>query len=118
MKQAMLFLASVAALVAQGIPHIVDGSIAVGQAGSILKVTYALEGGPAIVTADVLTNGVSIGAKNFAGISGDVNRLVTTNAATILWRMENDWPEGHAAAGTLGVRLTAWSPYRRKIRPA
>ena len=110
MKLTMLFLLSCAGTAALGVPHIVDGSIAVSQEGGVLKATYALEGGPAIVTADIRTNGVTIGARNFTGISGDVNRLVTTNAATILWRMENDWPDGRAAAGTLEVSLTAWSP--------
>ena len=110
MKLTMLFLLSCAGTAALGVPHIVDGSIAVSQEGGVLKATYALEGGPAIVTADIRTNGVTIGARNFTGISGDVNRLVSTNAATILWRMENDWPDGRAAAGTLEVSLTAWSP--------
>lgn len=110
MKLTTFFFMFIAGLVVHGVPQIVDGSIAVRQEGCVLKATYALEGGPAIVTADVLTNGVSIGEGNFTGISGDVNRLVTTNAATVLWRMENGWPDGRVAAGTLEVRFTAWSP--------
>lgn len=48
-------------------------------------VSYGLEGGAAIVTCDMLTNGVSVGAATLAGLSGDVNRLVSEAHGRIVW---------------------------------
>ena len=50
-----------------------------------VTITYKLETEPAIVTVDILTNGVSIGEKNLTCFAGDVNRVVQTgDARTIL----------------------------------
>ena len=49
---------------------------------------YSLEGGDAIVTADILTNGVSIGAQCFQSLSGDVNCLVPEGIGkSIIWEI-------------------------------
>ena len=68
--------------------------VSVAQSGSrLVTVSYKL-GAPAIVTVDFLTNGVSIGEKNFSNVSGDVNRLVTETESirTIRWQPRDSWP--------------------------
>jgi len=83
------------------------------QRNSRVTVTYELDAAPAVVTADVSTNRgdgvyVSIGARNFRGLSGDVNRLVTgAGRHALTWKPRKDWPEGQA--GTVRVTLTAWA---------
>ena len=80
------------------------------QTGSSRKVTvtYNLSGGPAIVTMDVQTNGVSIGRDNFAGaLEGDVNRVVDGPSGCIVWRAKQSWPNQEGVGIT--VQLTAWA---------
>ena len=69
---------------------------------------YSLEGGDAIVTADILTNGVSIGAQCFQSLSGDVNCLVPEGIGkSIIWEIKRDWPNRKCE---VSVKLTAWLP--------
>ena len=51
-----------------------------------VRITYTLSDAPGIVTVDILTNGVSIGAEHFQNVSGDVNRKVEPGAREIHWR--------------------------------
>ena len=48
-----------------------------------VTVGYDLTSEDAIVTFDVLTNGVSIGAANVVSVSGDVNRKVSTTRFSV-----------------------------------
>lgn len=76
-KTCLSLLAAFAApaLVA-GTPVIKAGSVTFSQnsATRLVTVGYTQEETDAVVTVDVLTNGVSIGAENFTNIDGDVNR--------------------------------------------
>lgn len=63
-----------------------DVSLAVNAAGNFVTVNYALTGDEAIVTLDVLTNGVSVGGANLRRVGGDVNKIVAAGARTIWWR--------------------------------
>ena len=77
-----------------------------------VTVSYLLTGAPAVVTMDVQTNGVSIGAANIRCISGDVNRAVlpdAQNLKTILWDAERSWPDQQIKDNSVTVKLTAWS---------
>ncbi len=76
----------------------------------IVTVTYDLKDAPGIVTADFLTNGVSIGAENFQNVWGDVNRrLDIGDGKKFHWPAGNDWPGHLIEEGTLSVALTAWA---------
>ena len=72
-------------------------------------IRYTLTGEePAIVTLDVLTNGISIGAANIRAHVGDVNRLVQPGARTILWRPDKSWA-GHLLTNSeVTVAVKAW----------
>lgn len=72
-----------------------------------VTVTYDLKGEDAIVTFDLLTNGVSIGSQNFTTVSGDVNRVVAVgDGKSFRWYARLDWPDHVVPAMT--ARVTAW----------
>ena len=71
-------------------------------------IRYTLTGEePAIVTLDVLTNGVSIGAANIRALAGDVNRLVQPGGRTILWRPDKSWGGHLFTHGEVTVAVNA-----------
>ena len=82
------------------------------DASKRVTVKYTLEEAPGIVTVDFLTNGVSIGEANFANVSGDVNRKVTTlGEHAIEWRpWEALWAQVGKTNVQMTARVTAWSP--------
>ena len=75
-------------------------------------IEYRLAGGEsAVVTIDVRTNGVSIGAQNFTSLAGDVNKVVAPDAAEkkrIVWNCVKDWPNRNIDSG-VSVEVTAWA---------
>ena len=75
----------------------------------VLTVTYTLDE-PAIVTFDVKTNGVSIGAANLKLASGDVHRVVEAGTRTLLWPAYEAWPDHTSKKdGAFSVTVTAWA---------
>ena len=84
--------------------------VSAGQDESrVLKVSYTLDE-PAIVTFDVKTNGVSIGAANLKLASGDVHRVVEAGARTLFWPAYEAWPEHTSKRdGEFSVTVTAWA---------
>lgn len=93
-------------------PVVVPGSVAMTQNPLTrdVKIAYTLSGAPGIVTVDILTNGVSIGAEHFRGITGDVNRKVEPGAREIQWRAPYAaWNDhgGHSFSATAVV--SAWA---------
>lgn len=98
------------------------GNVSLAQDDSEMRkitVSYTLSS-EAIVTVDFQTNvledasgeWVSIGAKNFTSLSGDVNRLVkaTEGSArrTITWNAGADWPKVRIRKPRFRAALTAW----------
>lgn len=73
-----------------------------------VAVTYTLDE-PAIVTMDVLTNGVSIGDANVQYVSGDCNRLVSAGDHGLKWAPDKSWPDHRFTKPVVSVRLTAWA---------
>lgn len=87
-------------------------SIAISQdaATARVTVTYNLDEN-AIVTLDMATNGVSIGAANMKRLVGDVNRLVAAGTGkSICWFPADVFPDSLITNGSLSVTVTAWSP--------
>ena len=77
-----------------------------------MVVNYRLTGDEsAVVTIDILTNGVSIGAQNFTRLSGAVNTIVAPSATAtnrIYWRARKDWPN-HKIDSGVTVKVSAWA---------
>lgn len=76
---------------------------------------------PGIVTIDILTNGVSIGAENIrpqvadtlyssSQLTGDVHRYVEEGDRVIYWKPNKTWPGHVVTDASVSVRVTAWSP--------
>lgn len=64
-----------------------------------------------IVTIDIKTNGVSIGAQNFALLGGDVNKRVSPDYHRIYWRPDHTWAGHHVdtSVDNLTVEVKEWS---------
>ena len=113
MKQSNIFTAAllVAFGVAAATPEIQDGSVILspcGGSGRRVSVRYVLAGAEGIVTADLLTNGVSVGEANLTTLSGDVNKLVQTGEHSFTWRAPESIPEDPTRVQMRAV-VKAWS---------
>ena len=94
---------------ATDVPVISDVSFNQPGGGRTVTVTYNLQYAPAIVTMDVLTNGVSIGAGNIVSFEGDVGKVVQPGARQFKWFAKRDWPEHLITENIVSVKLRAWS---------
>ncbi len=108
----LLIAASAAFPVQSAEPHIHEGSVVMSQGSSSRQVviTYDLWDASAIVTVDILTNGVTIGAANLTHFAGDVNCVVEPGAGRrITWRPDKAWPGHLITDGSVSAKVTAWA---------
>ena len=108
------FVSVMTALTVQAVPSIPANSVglALNDTGSLV-VSYTLGGDePAVVTVDFQQKAgdvwTSIGEENFAGVFGDVNRIVQPGARKIYWNGRADWPEHAAELANLRAVVKAW----------
>ena len=75
-----------------------------------VTVNYKLVGAKAVVTMDVLTNGVSVGGAALANVTGDVNRWLESgdDVKTIVWRPRQTMPGLQFKNGEVSVVLKTW----------
>ena len=115
MKMRFLLLAALSGAFAASAasPRIVEGSVTFSESGDgsgRYKITYLLDDAPGIVTADIFTNGVSIGSACI--MSGDVNRLLEPDdeKPKEIWWTPVSVPQGFALSDEdkLTVKVTAW----------
>ncbi len=106
---AWLVATTAAVSVQSAVPNLSLLSVAQDQTTRCVTVDYVLDS-PAIVTLDVLTNGVSIGAANVTHVYGDANRLVAGGARSLNWQAAKSWPGQKFSDDTVSVEVTAWSP--------
>ena len=92
-------------------PVVVESSVRFEQGDSrVVTITYDLEGSDAVVTVDIQTNGVSIGAANFTNMEGDVNRLVRQGVGrTVTWEPWSSWPDQRITDNSVTAVVTAWA---------
>lgn len=113
MKAVTFACAGLMAAAAFGAPFIPEPTFTVTQEKSEscrVTVRYDLQNDPAIVTVDFLTNGVSIGESNFAGVTGDINRLMQPGERyEIVWLAHADWPDRKIKDSAFSVKVTAWA---------
>lgn len=78
----------------------------------VVTVEYTIENAPAVVTLDIQTNGVSIGAANISGgghLTGEVNKVVEEDGTyRIRWDVASAWPDHDIPSGVRAV-VSAWS---------
>ena len=100
--------AGCAAFAVAAVPRV--SSVTYGQTSShVVTVGYVLSGAPAIVTVDFLTNGVSVGAANFAEAVGDVNRVVQPGTRQLHWNPRERLNGVEIPDGSLTVEVKAWN---------
>ena len=107
MMAALLAVPSVALWAA--LPTVTDIGLSQNDDTRLVTITYTLTGDtPAIVTADLLTNGVSVGA--VGTLSGDINKMVTPTGGvcTAYWQPRIDLPGVELNANALTVNFTVW----------
>ena len=88
-------------------PTVSNVSVTQG-ADRLVTVSYTLDE-PAIVTVAFSTNGVDIGAKNYAEVGGEVNRIIKAGDRKIVWRPDNTWPDGGDVSAKLTATVKAWA---------
>lgn len=71
-----------------------------------VTISYDLAGAPAIVTFEVLTNGVSIGGRALWASYGDVNVRVQPGNRKIFWQ-PREWNDRFVTDGSVSVKVTA-----------
>ena len=114
MNRSILFCAvSLGCAVTWAAPAVSDVALVQDAATRRVEISYKLTGEAAIVTLDIQTNGVSIGAAHFADAFGDLNDVVqpTTGDAVrrIWWQPDVSWAFNRVADGSLKAVLTAWA---------
>jgi len=85
-------------------PAVTAASFTVNGDGTV-AVSYTLADAPAIITLDVLDNGVSIGDGHVRRLAGDVNKVVEPGERSATWYANADW-EG--SSDSLQVKVSAW----------
>lgn len=106
-------LSLAAASLGAAVPSIKANSVTFVQDEStrLVTISYELENAPAIVTVDIQTNGVSIGAENFRDLGGDVNMKVIAGKHQITWQPLVEWPSApqHLRAQNAKAVVKAWA---------
>ena len=72
------------------------------------RITYTLNEAPGIVTFDILTNGVSIGAQNLTNAVGDVNKVVQPGSRLIQWDASEIWAGHKFTTPCVSAKVTVW----------
>ena len=101
------FLAAASATAA--LPTVTDVTLSQNDDTRLVTINYTLTGDtPAIVTADICTNGASVGA--VSALSGDINKLIvpTGGVCTAYWQPRVDLPDVVVDANSLTVNFTVW----------
>lgn len=104
----MVAVASTAVLADVADPQISNVTVSQDPASRRVKVSYRLDE-QAIVTMDVLTNGVSIGGQNIGYVRGDCNKLVEAGTRTLTWAPHKSWPDHKFTEPVVSVKMTAWA---------
>lgn len=110
MSKLMLLAALAATTAGFGFPVLSDVTITANDTARRVTVSYTLANGPAIVTAEILTNGVAIGAAKCATQYGDVNCLVPSNGVhSFTWLADHDGFNARLDNMQITARVRAWA---------
>ena len=100
MKKLVLISVAAFAFAAQAYSYIDQDAVTWDQPTDTVISTFTLVGGPAFVTADILTNGVSVGT---AGLAGDINKVLAPGPHSFTYT-----PQGwrHSVKDAVSVKFT------------
>lgn len=104
-----LFAAFSASTLVAAMPVIRAETVSFSQTPTrLVTIGYTLEEADAIITVDILTNGVSIGAENYTNMYGDVNVRVSPGNRIALWQPRKSWPDHVFNNNEVSVEVKAW----------
>ncbi len=106
-KHLTMVLTATAACALSADPVVSDVTIAFDADARMMTIGYTLSE-DAVVTVDILTNAVSIGAEKFTDVAGDVNGVVKAGRGTISWRPEHLWPDQLFTTPLFTAKVSAW----------
>ena len=115
MKRIAMTAAALACLGAVAMPEIENLSVSQNR-DRMVTISFALTE-KAIVTMDILTNGVSIGADNYRTLREPLSpkdefpagRVLAAGPHTWMWRPTKEWPGQHLENNAFSVKVQAWS---------
>ena len=115
MKRIFTLAASLASLATVAMPEVQNLSVSQNN-NCMVEISFALSE-KAIVTMDMTTNGVSIGADNYqtvrdAYVNDDkfpAGRAVAAGQHLWTWRPTREWPGFHFGNNEFAVKVQAWS---------
>ena len=106
-----ILLCAVAAMSAGAfatMPEVSGVSVSMKQGKAF--VDFTLSGGPAVVTAAFLTNGVPLNAELYRdGMGGDAGKLIGNGSHRIKWKAYETMPGLDVKGANLTAELTVWS---------
>ena len=109
MKNTMFLLSVLVAGIVSAAATVTDVNISADTESRMVTISYTLSEN-AVVTADILTNGVSIGRANLTFFAGDVNHKVTAGTdRRIYWAADEAWPGHRFDESVLSAKVTAWA---------
>ena len=90
-------------------PVVRDGSVKLYRPNgrNIVYIDYILDGAPAVVTAEIYSQGKALGLAKSSSVSGDVSRVVKTGACRIVWNAVADYPD--RVFTNAQVKVKAWA---------
>lgn len=92
-------------------PAITD-NVTFEQTNQLVKIAYTLENEPAVVTVDILSNGVTVPGQAFSNpdmVYGPWNRKLDPGDYEVVWRPDATWANTYLKNGTVSVRVQAWA---------
>lgn len=114
MKTAITAAIGFTAIAAIGsMPEVRDVTMTQDETTKMVTVTYVVTNGPAIVTFDVTTNGVSIGLDKTWCVSGGINRRFKDGEYSFKWCPLRSWRNVRIADPSLNLKaaLRVWPEF-------
>ena len=108
MKAIVSLVSVLVAAAAWSAPTAAVTSVTQDAATGIVTVDYTLSEEDAVVTFDVLTNGVSVGLGRVRRVWGDVNCRVARGSRSLMWNSRDNWSDGIVLADCQ-FAVKAWS---------
>lgn len=105
------FILSLAATTGFAAPVITD-NVVFEQTNQLVRISYTLENDPAVVTVDILSNGVTVTGQTFSNpdmVCGPWNRKLDPGDYEVVWRPDATWANTYLKNGTVSVRVQAWA---------